>query len=129
MTQREDQVQTGVRDAWDFWLNEHPISVPDLIHGAVKAGRQRLARRAPRRTRGNHMTTRVVNRRKRAPYDVYIGRPSKWGNPTHRPGRHPRSGLDRYEDWILAQPAPVGTRCPNWPGKLWAAGAHRTLPR
>lgn len=41
----------------------------------------------------------------RQPYDVYIGRPSKWGNPF-------RSGIDgtkseviaKYKEWIQTQP-------------------------
>jgi hypothetical protein len=43
---------------------------------------------------------------KRAPYDVYIGRPSKWGNPF-------RVGTDgtrqeviaKYRAWLATQPA------------------------
>ena len=32
------------------------------------------------------MTTRVVNRRHKVPYDVYVGRPTKYGNPfSHLP--------------------------------------------
>ena len=42
---------------------------------------------------------------KKSPYDVYIGRPSKWGNPF-------REGIDgtraeviaKYEAWFLSQP-------------------------
>jgi len=60
--------------------------------------------------------TRVINKNK-AHYDVYIGRPSKWGNPfTHLPllqiGR--ASGMTevatreeavrRYEEWIKTKP-------------------------
>ena len=48
--------------------------------------------------------TQVVNKY-RDPYDVYIGRGSKWGNPF-------RIGIDgtredvikQYEDWIQTQP-------------------------
>jgi hypothetical protein len=25
----------GVRDAWDFWLSQHPVSVPEIIAEAV----------------------------------------------------------------------------------------------
>jgi hypothetical protein len=31
-----DAVQTGVQDAWDFWLSQHPISVPEIIEAAVR---------------------------------------------------------------------------------------------
>jgi hypothetical protein len=29
------EVMEGVKDAWDFWLSQHDVSVPDLIHDAV----------------------------------------------------------------------------------------------
>ena len=52
---------------------------------------------------------------KRAPHDVYIGRPSKWGNPfTHLPAVARRPGMvlvasrdeavARYEAWLREQP-------------------------
>lgn len=49
---------------------------------------------------------------KGAPYDVYIGRPSKWGNPfSHRPGTLAEfrvatreEAIDRYREWIVTQP-------------------------
>ena len=42
---------------------------------------------------------------KKEPYDVYIGRPSKWGNPfvIGRDGTRPQV-LARYREWIQAQP-------------------------
>jgi len=56
------------------------------------------------------MTTRVVNRRVE-PFDVYIGRPSKWGNPfTHLAKSAAKfrvpfdQVLPRYEAWLLEQP-------------------------
>ena len=49
------------------------------------------------------MTT-VVNRRT-DPYDVYIGRPSKWGNPFKLTPRTTRAEvIARYEAWLLTQP-------------------------
>jgi hypothetical protein len=47
-----------------------------------------------------------------AEYDVYIGRPSKWGNPfTHKPGTLAQNvvetrelAVSSYRDWILKQP-------------------------
>jgi hypothetical protein len=57
---------------------------------------------------------KVVNKRKHKPTpdDVYIGRPSKWGNPySHMPGTLAQyrvatrqEALDRYREWILQQP-------------------------
>jgi len=48
--------------------------------------------------------TRVVHC-KRAPYDVYIGRPSKWGNP-FRIGRDGTRAevIRKYREWLLQQP-------------------------
>ncbi len=48
----------------------------------------------------------------RSAYDVYIGRPSKWGNPwSHRPGTLARfrvatrdEAIRKYEEWVRAQP-------------------------
>lgn len=33
---KESAARQGVSDAWDFWLSQHPISVPELIKDAVK---------------------------------------------------------------------------------------------
>jgi hypothetical protein len=49
---------------------------------------------------------------KKQPYDVYIGRPSKWGNPfTDRKSRHAefkvgsvQEAIEKYEEWIQTQP-------------------------
>jgi hypothetical protein len=42
---------------------------------------------------------------KRTPHDVYIGRPSKWGNPfaIGRDGTREQV-IARYERWLLEQP-------------------------
>jgi Domain of unknown function (DUF4326) len=42
---------------------------------------------------------------KRAAYDVYVGRPSKWGNPfvIGRDGMRSEV-IARYERWLLEQP-------------------------
>lgn len=52
--------------------------------------------------------TRVVHCRRES-WDVYIGRPSKWGNPyeipkPERPGDRERV-IARFREYILAQPA------------------------
>lgn len=52
-------------------------------------------------------TCRVVHCKKE-PYDVYIGRPSKWGNPfTHKPGTRAmfivptrQEAIEAYREWI-----------------------------
>lgn len=61
---------------------------------------------------------KVWNKRdKQTPKDaVYVGRPTKWGNPfTHLPNgtlakfvvKDRDEAVDRYEAWLLAQPALV----------------------
>ena len=47
---------------------------------------------------------RVVHKSKQ-PFDVYIGRPSKWGNPFEigRDGTRAEV-IEKYRQWILGQP-------------------------
>ena len=33
---REDSTRKGVSDAWDFWLSQHDVSVPETIFAAVE---------------------------------------------------------------------------------------------
>lgn len=55
--------------------------------------------------------TKVVHC-KRDAYDVYIGRPSKWGNPySHKPGTKAEiqvatreEAISKYREWILSRP-------------------------
>lgn len=57
------------------------------------------------------MRTRIVNIHDEA-CDVYVGRPSKWGNPySHKPNtlakyrvRTVKEALEKYEYWIWQQP-------------------------
>ena len=58
------------------------------------------------------METRVVHCKKE-PYDVYIGRPSKWGNPFTHLKESTRAefivetreeAVSAYENWIRKQP-------------------------
>jgi uncharacterized protein DUF4326 len=47
--------------------------------------------------------TRVVHC-KRESYDVYIGRPSKWGNPFPlKHGQSREAALEKYRVWLLHQ--------------------------
>jgi hypothetical protein len=54
------------------------------------------------------MKTTVVHFKKE-PYDVYIGRPSKWGNPfSHKPGtlaefrvRDRKEAIQKFEEYLL----------------------------
>jgi hypothetical protein len=42
----------------------------------------------------------------REPHDVYIGRPSKWGNPFYLGIDGDRKAvIDKYREWIEKQPA------------------------
>ena len=50
------------------------------------------------------MTTRIVNSRKEK-YDIYIGRPSKWGNPfVIGVDGNREEVIEQYRSWILEQP-------------------------
>jgi len=51
------------------------------------------------------MAHELVVHCKRATHDVYIGRPSKWGNPfvIGRDGTREQV-IARYEQWLLEQP-------------------------
>jgi len=61
----------------------------------------------------NIMSTKVVHCKKDK-YDVYVGRPSKWGNLfTHIKDRNTKAefvvdtrkeAIERYREWILTQP-------------------------
>jgi hypothetical protein len=58
------------------------------------------------------MITTVVNRHWKVPYDVYIGRGSKWGNPfTYKEGTQAEfivgsreEAVEAYREWIYGQP-------------------------
>lgn len=68
---------------------------------------------------------RVVNRR-REPFDVYIGRPSKWGNPfSHLPDTLAKfkvatrqEAIARYREWIVSQPELVEAARRELAGKV-----------
>ena len=50
------------------------------------------------------MTTRIVHCKKES-YDIYIGRPSKWGNPFQigKDGT-PEEAIEKFRNWIITQP-------------------------
>jgi len=58
---------------------------------------------------------------KRAKYDVYVGRPSKWGNPftIGRDGARAQV-IAKYRAWILTQPALVEAARRELRGKVLA---------
>lgn len=48
---------------------------------------------------------RYVVHCRRAHYDIYVGRPSKWGNPFEIGDDGDRETvINKYRDWILTQP-------------------------
>ena len=50
------------------------------------------------------MTTRIVHCKKKS-YDIYIGRPSKWGNPFQIGKDGTREEvIEKFRNWILTQP-------------------------
>lgn len=76
------------------------------------------------------MKTRVVNIHRGARNYIYIGRPSKWGNPfSHQPGTlaefrvaSREEAIDRYREWILSRPALVEAARRELRGKI--LGCH-----
>jgi hypothetical protein len=55
-------------------------------------------------TLNNSKLTEVVHCKK-APYDIYIGRPSKWGNPFKiGPDGTREEVIAKYKEWFKKQP-------------------------
>lgn len=66
-------------------------------------GEEQLARRLPGNAGGDVMTT--VVHCKRAKHDVYIGRPSIWGNPFEIGKDGTREEvIAKYRAWVVTQP-------------------------
>lgn len=67
------------------------------------------------------MRTRVVNKTSGEPYDVYIGRPGKWGNPfvIGRDGDRDEV-IIAYRSWLLGQPDLVQAAKTELRGKVLA---------
>lgn len=74
----------------------------------------------------------VVNKSDKKPYDVYIGRPSKWGNPFSHQERTiakyqtqtREESLEKYEEWIRSQPEMMAAIKKELKGKVlscWCA--------
>lgn len=69
--------------------------------------------------------TKLVVHNKRTPHDVYIGRPSKWGNP-FIVGRDGARGecVELYREWIKTQPELIAAAKRELKGKVlgcWCA--------
>ena len=70
------------------------------------------------------MKTRVVHCKKE-PYDVYIGRPGKWGNPfvIGKDGTR-EEVVAKYREWLKTQPELMFAACEELQGKTlgcWCA--------
>lgn len=69
---------------------------------------------------------------KREPFDVYIGRPSPWGNRwSHLPSKfshyHAESRADaiaKYEAWLLSNPQMIAKAKRELKNKVLGAGVH-----
>ena len=70
------------------------------------------------------MKTRQVVHCKNKPYDIYIGRPSKWGNPFPLNNESERlEVIDKYRRWVINQPELMAA-LPELKGKVlgcWCA--------
>lgn len=64
---------------------------------------------------------------KKEPYDIYIGRPSKWGNPfTIGKDGTREEVIEKYKQWFWTQPELV-TAVPELKGKVlgcWCKPGH-----
>ena len=72
-----------------------------------------------------HTRTTTVVHCKRAPFDIYIGRPSKWGNPfvIGRDGNREQV-IEKYRAYILDHPALLAAVQSELKGKVlgcWCA--------
>lgn len=67
--------------------------------------------------------TKVVHC-KREPYDVYIGRPGKWGNPfvDGKDGTRLQV-IDKYRNWVRTQPH-LMKEIPSLKGKTLGCWCH-----
>lgn len=67
--------------------------------------------------------TRVVHC-KQEPYDVYIGRPSSWGNPFKVLSNGREEAINKFRDWFLAKPALVERARRELKGKILGCWCH-----
>ena len=74
----------------------------------------------------DQMGTKLVVHCKIEPFDVYIGRPSVWGNPfSHKAGTLAKyrvetvaEAITRYREWLVAQPRLVDRARKELRGKV-----------
>lgn len=70
--------------------------------------------------------SRFVANRRYEPYDVYVGRPTKWGNPFSHLVKYATvelvatrdEAVDRYKEWLLGQPDLVAAAKRELRGKV-----------
>jgi len=62
---------------------------------------------------------------KRASYDIYIGRPTKWGNPFVLTNESERDAVvEQYREWLATQPELIAAVRKELKGKIlgcWCA--------
>lgn len=69
---------------------------------------------------------------KQSDYDVYIGRPTKWGNPfshlsyglAEHKTKTREEAISKYEEWLLAQPELVAAAKAELKGKVLGCWCH-----
>ena len=63
----------------------------------------------------------VVNKRTVSDYDVYIGRPTRWGNPfvIGRDGTREQV-IQKYREWLFSKPELLNAALRELPGKTLA---------
>ena len=57
-------------------------------------------------------TTKIINIKSKEPYDIFIGRPSIWGNPFSHLNKSAaefkvetrEEAVSKYKEWILTKP-------------------------
>ena len=98
-------------------MKSTPYTAYDYMHSVPKVGCLWLAREED--------WTRYVVHCKKEPFDIYIGRPSKWGNPfSHLSDTladfkvsSREAAIEAYENWILQQ-ADLLADLPELKGKI-----------
>jgi hypothetical protein len=82
------------------------------------------------------MTTKLINIKSGEPYDVFIGRPSKFGNPfTHLQYNTTapyivdsrEEAVRLYEEWIRAKPELMAAAKKELTGKILSCYCHPLL--
>lgn len=87
------------------------MAIKTNIHGDADPQRPiRLSKSAPSPPPSGGWPRGFVAHHKRDRFDVYVGRPSKWGNPyTIGPDGDRAEVIAKYERWLMTQPELLAT--------------------